>query len=150
MLKKHYAVVYQNRALLGVFDYHHVSLASYHQANFSQALVQSWMTSLDLLDKVPGAAFDKLLQRFALTAPLVDYQPITNETGHWLGFIAPDGVLMPSLPATDQQGCLSCEPPPLVNTADHKPPGTFTRPGSKRGPGGNLDLEFATGNHQYF
>lgn len=117
--QKHYAVVYQNRALLGVFDYHHVSLASYHQANFSQALVQSWMTSLDLLDKVPGAAFDKLLQRFALTAPLVDYQPITNETGHWLGFIAPDGVLMPSLPATDQQGCLSCEPPPLVNTADH-------------------------------
>jgi diguanylate cyclase (GGDEF)-like protein/PAS domain S-box-containing protein len=116
--QKHYAVVYKNRALLGVFDYHHVSLASYHRANFSQALVQAWMTSLDLLDRVPGAAFGKLLQRFALTEPLVDYQPIINETGHWLGFISPDGVLMTPLPTTDQQVCLSCEPPPLIDVAD--------------------------------
>ena len=53
------------------------------------------MTSLDLFgQKCREAAFDKLLQGFALTAPLVDYNPLRMRPGTGWGLLAPDGVLM--------------------------------------------------------
>jgi diguanylate cyclase (GGDEF)-like protein/PAS domain S-box-containing protein len=110
---KHYALVYQTHTLLGVFNYHHVSLASQRQANFDQAVVRAWMTPLDGLEMVPRTVVGKLLQAFALDDPSVDYQPIVNTTGHWLGFAAPSGLLMPPAPSHDQQTGIPWEHSPL-------------------------------------
>ena len=94
--RKHYALVYQANALIGIFDYNSVSAAGQHQVNFNQAMVRAWMTPLSALELTPRLPHYQLSYQNLDLENQSEYLPVTNETGHWLGFISPDGMLVPS------------------------------------------------------
>ncbi len=111
---KHYALVYQANALIGVFNYHNIAAAGERRVNFNQAVVRAWMTPLTTLKRVPqlpNYTVDQQSLDFEIHA---NYQPITNESGHWLGFVTPEGVLAPDssslLRLPDSNLCQTCDP----------------------------------------
>lgn len=88
---KTYALVYRSEALLGVFSYDNAARASNHQADFSQASVASWMTSIDWLRPLNAPLPWPLT--FGPLHPEQPYIPVVDQTHHWLGLLTPDGFL---------------------------------------------------------
>jgi diguanylate cyclase (GGDEF)-like protein/PAS domain S-box-containing protein len=95
--QKHYGLVYQEQTLVGVFDYANVSQASRQRVDFNQAVVGRWMTPLSALQMLPQEGLGPL-HRFSEVsegAGLSTYRPLISESGHWLGFATPTGILAP-------------------------------------------------------
>ena len=115
---KTYALVYQNTTLAGVVSYDNVAQAATHQADFSQASVGLWMTSLERLC-LTSAPWPLPPVLAGGDEPL---QPVVNQANHWLGLLAPDGFYTrpdPAAAAPAQAKLASCchsaalgQPPP--------------------------------------
>lgn len=87
---KTYALVYQKAILMGVFSYDNVAQAAAHQVDFSQVPVRLWMTALDSLHPLPTDLVRPL--NADLLHPGQTYLPVVDQTHHWLGLLAEDGL----------------------------------------------------------
>ncbi|WP_017301287.1 diguanylate cyclase [Nodosilinea nodulosa] len=86
---KTYALVYRRETLVGIFSYDNAAQASTHQADFSHVPVSLWMTSIDWLRPLNAPLPWPLT--FEQLHPEQPYQPVVDQSHHWLGLLTSDG-----------------------------------------------------------
>lgn len=92
--QKYYALVCQAHRILGVLDYGCISLAGRQQVNFNQAMACAWMIPFEHLEPIPREQLSQFLSPAPDAGAPTGYQPLTHASGHWLGFVTPEGVLV--------------------------------------------------------
>ncbi|MEO1068242.1 MAG: PAS domain-containing protein, partial [Cyanobacteria bacterium J06638_6] len=88
MALKTYALVHRDMTPVGIMSYDNVAQAVAHQADFSDAAVEQWMTSLSDLPCTLPLDWPLALDQERLNQP---YLAIVNQTHNCLGLLAADG-----------------------------------------------------------
>lgn len=108
---KTYALVYQTTTLVGVVSYDNVAQAATCQADFNQVSTAVWMTPLEKLHLTTAP----WPLPPALDGDGEHLQPVVDQTDHWLGLLAANGLY--TLPCLVAAAPEQAEPAPQHRSA---------------------------------